>query len=312
MTDIRTISADDNGTRLDRWVKRNYPSISQALLQKLLRKGAIKLDGKKVEANARLSEGQQLRMPEIEDRPKQEKRKVQASLEDARKYLLDNILYKDEHVLVLNKPAGLPSQGGSKVRLSVDAMLEHLTFGLPTKPKLVHRIDKDTSGILILARTSKAATLLTKYFKEKRIEKYYWAVVVGVPEPKQGKIALPLAAKKSDGKIEKSAVDEEEGKPAVTHYMVKEAASTTLAFVELNPVTGRMHQLRVHMEAIGHPILGDGKYGGKKAFIHGLSNSMHLHARRVVIPNFMGKKLEVTAPLPPHMQRTWQFFSFSA
>ena len=298
------IEADDNDIRLDRWFKRHFPTLTHGVLEKALRKGDIRLDTKKAKSSDRVIKGQtilvKLNIPEEKvgiKKPSVEKH----SSEDS-KMLQEAVLYKDNDVIVINKPAGLAVQGGSKITKSVDGMLDALKFDARERPKLVHRLDKDTSGVLVLARSANAATRLMRSFSDKSAEKVYWALIKGVPELKQGKIDLPLA-KQEEGDVEKVAIDEEDGKRAVTYYKVIDILSKTLSWVELMPITGRTHQLRVHMSAIGHPILGDGKYGGKEAFIDGMgiSRKLHLHARRIKIPNM----LDVTAPLPPHMQNSW-------
>lgn len=304
------VKGDDDGQRIERWLKKNAPHIPYALAQKLFRKGAIKIDGKKAKPADILQAGQKIRLPQIEERVNSKEKWIQpaATREDAEKYLLNNVIYEDENLVAINKPAGLASQGGSKVKVSVDDLLPFLGEGTFN---LVHRIDKDTSGVMLIAKGRKAAQGLGKRFKSRDVEKIYWAIVVGTPLQKEGKIAMKLAAKKSNGKIEKAVVDEKECRPAITRYRVIETASSKLCWVELQPVTGRMHQLRVHMNEIGHPIMGDGKYGSKKAFIHGLSNLMHLHARQITLPNYKGRKpLTITADLPPHMQKTFKMFGF--
>jgi 23S rRNA pseudouridine955/2504/2580 synthase len=280
------------------------------LLEKSLRKGDIRVDGKKAKASDRIATGQVI-MSRISDAaPDGAGRKAvirtakpEAVSDDDIRMIQDAVLYKDADVIVINKPSGLAVQGGSKITKSVDGMLDILRYESKERPKLVHRLDRDTSGVLVLARSAKAATRLMHAFSGKKAEKVYWALVKGTPEIAEGKIDLPLA-KQEDGNVEKVAIDEKDGKSAVTCYRVLERLSKTLAWVELLPVTGRMHQLRVHMAAIGHPIIGDGKYGGRDAFIDGmeLSNKLHLHARRIVIPGM----LDVTAPLPKHMQESWK------
>lgn len=307
---IFTITKEDDGIRLDRWVKRHRPDIPHGMLQKLLRKGAIKLDGKKAETSTRLVKGQQLTLPQVEkkdDRPATTPK--ESSPEDAEQYLIRNILYEDSNLFIFNKPAGLATQGGTGVKRSVDSMLMHLKGAERDKPRLVHRIDKDTSGILVVARTLKAANELGALFKTRAVDKTYWAIVVGTPNPRMGKINLPIADKQFDGDVEKSAVVEKGGKPATTLYQVIDNASKSAAWVALKPITGRMHQLRVHLLAIGHPILGDGKYGGRKAFMNGFPNQMHLHAREISFTAF-GKKIHVKAPLPAHMQGTFDTLGF--
>jgi 23S rRNA pseudouridine955/2504/2580 synthase len=296
------VKEEDSDIRLDRWFKRHVPALTHGLLEKALRKGEIRLDGKKAKSSDRLVSGQTIeirfKLPEARAlKPEVGK----FSHEDAA-MLQEAVLYKDADIIVINKPPGLPVQGGTKITKSVDSMLDALRFEAKERPKLVHRLDRDTSGVLVLARSAKSATRLMLAFKAKEAEKIYWALVKGVPEIPQGKIDLPLA-KQEDGDIEKVSIDEEDGKRAITHYRTIERLSKTLAWMELMPVTGRTHQLRVHMAAIGYPILGDGKYGAREAFIDGmeLSRKLHLHARRIIIPGL----IDVTAPLPKHMQNSW-------
>lgn len=301
-----TIEEADNDIRLDRWFKRHRPEVTHGALEKALRKGDIRLEGKKAKSSDRVLQGQTITVRFLaapaakEEKPAAKSQK--ASPEDA-KMLQEAVLYKDADIIVINKPPGLAVQGGSKITRSVDGMLDALRFDAKERPKLVHRLDRDTSGVLVLARSAKAATRLMHAFARKEAEKIYWALVKGAPEITQGKIDLPLA-KQEDGDIEKVAIDEDDGKHAVTYYRVIERLGKTLSWVELMPVTGRTHQLRVHMSAIGHPILGDGKYGAREAFIDGmeLSRKLHLHARRIVIPDL----IDVTAPLPKHMLQSWE------
>jgi len=301
----------DDGIRLDRWFKRHFPYITHGLLEKSLRKGDIRVNGKKAKASDRVVTGQVI-SSRISDadakesashRPVIQKAAPQISDQDIA-MIQDAVLYKDADVIIINKPSGLAVQGGSKVTKSVDGLLDVLRYEAKERPKLVHRLDRDTSGVLVLARSAKAATRLGHIFAGKEAEKIYWALVKGTPEVAQGKIDLPLA-KQEEGDFEKVTIDKEDGKRAVTMYQVLERLSKTMAWVELQPITGRMHQLRVHMAAIGHPIIGDGKYGGRDAFIDGmeLSHKLHLHARRIVIED-MG--IDVTAPLPKHMQESWK------
>lgn len=296
------------GLRLDKWIKNRLPGLPFGLSQKLLRKGAIKLNGKKAKADARVEAGDTVRLPELENTTQPRQQEARPPRAEEAKLLLDNIVFQNADIIAVNKPQGLATQGGSGVRVSVDALLDHLRFGEEERPKLVHRIDKDTSGLLLLARRREVAAELMEEFKAKRIQKIYYAVVVGVPQLMEGCIDVKLAAKKQQGRIEKAAVDEERGQVAITYYkVIDHAAGKKLAFVALMPVTGRMHQLRVHMAHIGHPILGDGKYGGKPAFIEGLGNTMHLHARRMVLPD--GTDLE--APFAQHFMETLKLFEFT-
>ncbi len=299
----------DSDIRLDRWFKRHYPGLTHGGLEKALRKGEVRVAGKKAKSSDRLVSGQAIIIKfdiktatakAMEERKKPEVNRV--SLDDIA-MIQESVLYKDADVIVINKPPGLAVQGGTGVTKSVDSLLDALKFELKERPKLVHRLDRDTSGILVLARSAKVATRLMHAFSKKEAEKIYWALVKGVPEIRQGKIDIPLS-KQDDGDIEKVGIDEEDGKRAVTFYTVIDNLSKMLSWVELMPVTGRTHQLRVHMAEIGHPILGDGKYGAREAFIDGmeLSRKLHLHARRLVIPGM----LDVTAPLPAHMEKSWK------
>ena len=315
--EIITITNEDAEQRLDRWFKRRYPGITQGRLQKMLRSGDIRIDGKRVkEAGTRLIAGQEVRVPPLGDSAfkKNEAVKLSAKIspEDT-KALIDSIIYKDQHVLVIDKPAGLAVQGGSGTTHHLDMMLGALKLDTDERPRLVHRLDKDTSGVLVLARTRKAATFLGNAFQTKDVRKIYWAVVVGVPAKPEGKIDLPLSKKQSGSSgNEKVWVDEYEGKKAITLYRTIEAAGKSAAWVEMEPITGRTHQLRVHMLALGTPILGDGKYGGQDAFLGGaeIAKKLHLHARAISFPNPGGGNTVVSASLPPHMKETWEYFGF--
>jgi 23S rRNA pseudouridine955/2504/2580 synthase len=308
MTD-HIVGEADTGIRLDRWFKRHFSHIPHGLLEKFLRKGDVRVNGKKAKASDRVETGHVISIREsevgkVEDKSSERHvpRQTSSSLSPEDIYLMQEaVLYKNPDVIVINKPPGLAVQGGSKITRSVDGMLGALRFDAAERPKLVHRLDRDTSGALVIARSAASAAKLMKVFSGKTAEKTYWALVKGAPQLNEGKIDLPLA-KQEEGDVEKVAIDEEDGKRAVTYYRVLERLSRTLAWVELMPVTGRTHQLRVHMAAIGHPIIGDGKYGAREAMMEGLSNKLHLHARRIVIP----KVLDVTAPLPRHMLETWK------
>lgn len=310
-----TLGPKDAGQRLDKWFKDNYPGLSFGRLQKILRKGEVRLDGKRVkDAKTMLEAGQTLRLPPLDAERSPTKPKAQPSRvsdKDAAD-IQARVLHKDDHVLILNKPAGLAVQGGTGQTRHVDALLDALKFGFAERPRLVHRLDKDTSGLLVLARTQRAAQALTTAFRTKAVRKAYWAMVVGVPEKEEGRIDLALA--KRPGKAgERVEVDEFDGKRAVTEFKTIESAGGKAAWLELEPVTGRTHQLRVHMAAIGTPILGDGKYGGQEAFLSGaeLPKKLHLHARAIRFSHPAGGTFEITAPLPEHMRTTWAYFGFS-
>lgn len=304
MTKETTVAEDDNDIRLDRWFKRHYAGFPHALLEKHLRKGTIRVDGKKAKTSDRVLAGQVVTAPDVMLDPKvKPKRTVSESdAADMRKL----VLYKDANVIVINKPQGLAVQGGTKVGKNIDDMLDALKFDAKDRPKLIHRIDRDTSGALVLARTTKVATFLGKSFAAKEMGKTYWALVNGSPLPTEGLIDLPLnkLARADGGGREQVTVDEDEGKFAKTEYRVIDTLARKFAHVELKPLTGRMHQLRVHMAAIDCPIVGDHKYGGSNvdAEALGVENVLHLHARKIVIPAMFGvKQVEVTAPLPKHM-----------
>jgi 23S rRNA pseudouridine955/2504/2580 synthase len=310
---IVQVSDEEGGLRLDRWFKRHYPNFSHVQLQKMLRKGHVRLEGKRTKASTRLEAGQSVRVPpmgedEIEGKPQKNKKSSQAS-DAAIAALHGSILHIDDDVIALDKPPGLAVQGGTGIKNSVDAMLGTLKFDKAERPKLVHRLDKDTSGVLLLGRSSRAAAQLTAAFRAKSARKVYWAIVVGSAELSSGRIDLPLS-KLPGQKGERMVPDTENGKRAVTFYRTIERVSRKVAWLSLEPQTGRTHQLRVHMEAMGTPILGDGKYGGVGSFIQGpgLSRKMHLHARAIRIPHPSRGELEVVAPLPTHMLATWDFF----
>lgn len=310
--EIIEIAPDEAELRLDRWFRRRYPALGHGRLEKLLRKGQIRVDGKRASAGDRLEAGQKIRVPPLGDLsappPPTVPRPPRQSDVDA---LLTAILYRDDDVIALNKPSGLAVQGGTGTERHIDAMLDALRFGAEERPRLVHRLDKDTSGVLLLARSAASAAKLAAAFREKTARKVYWAVVAGVPKPHRGRIDLPLA--KLAGQRGERMSGDDEGKNAVTYYTTAENAGTKAAFVALLPVTGRTHQLRVHCEAIGTPILGDGKYGGARALLAGVPSprQLHLHARSIEMPHPRGGVLSVTAPLPPHMKATWAFFGFS-
>jgi 23S rRNA pseudouridine955/2504/2580 synthase len=315
----RRVHDEDDGIRLDRWFKRHMPQVAHGLLQKSLRKGAVRLDGKKADASTRLVQGQTLKIPdEWKTLPKEDaerKPKTQMDVSDRDiKEIEQAILFEDDTIIVINKPAGLAAQGGTGQKISVDAILKARAEQLRQQPpRLVHRLDRDTSGVLILGKTANAAAELAQAFARKQAEKYYWALVLRVPNIEAGTIDMPLAKKAvgKDSRYEKVQGDEEDGKNAITNYQVMDRAGQKLAWVELMPVTGRTHQLRVHMAGIGHPILGDGKYGGSESFFEGdsIPKKLHLHARRLVLP-LKGRTLMFEAPLTGHMKKSWKLFQF--
>lgn len=315
------ISDAESEQRLDRWFKRRFPALSHGRLEKLLRTGQVRLDGKRAKASDRIEAGQVVRVPPLDlpaadsAQPRAERRRP-ADDRWARQ-LQKSVLYKDDDVLVIDKPAGLAVQGGTGLSTSVDALLDELRFDAKERPRLVHRLDRDTSGVLVLARNAKAAKHLAEAFRHKETRKVYWAVVVGVPKIHHGRIDAPLQKGVSEGKgrgRERVHIDEE-GKRAVTEFALVEKAGKNAAWLALMPVTGRTHQLRAHCVALGTPILGDGKYAGSAAFVSrdALPKQLHLHARQLTIPHPTRKGvIDVTAPLPAHMKKTWAFLGFSA
>jgi len=309
---VRTveIAAEDDGIRLDRWFRRHVPDLPHGRLEKLLRTGQVRLDGKRAKANARLAAGSKLRLPPMPGGAGTANVKPQAKPPGAKEAaaLRALVLHKDAEVLALNKPAGLAVQGGSGTGKHLDAMLDALQFEAHERPRLVHRLDKDTSGVLLLGRTRQAAAKLAASFRGRDARKVYWALTAGVPRPKKGRIDLPLA--KIPGKRGERVEPDESGKRAVTYYAVVEALADKAAWVALMPQTGRTHQLRAHMAALGTPILGDGKYGGPAAFVPGLPKKLHLHARDVEIPHPKGGRLKVTAPLQGAMLESFRLFGF--
>jgi len=297
-----TVAPDDDGIRLDRWFKRNLADASFNQVSRWARTGQLRVDGKRAAPGDRIEAGQTIRVPPAEapadPKPRVERETLSA---DEAAFVGEMVIHRDAQAFVLNKPPGLATQGGTKTVTHIDGLLGGLADEAGARPKLVHRLDKDTSGVLLLARSARAAAFFSKAFSGRTARKVYWALVVGVPEIRDGVIDLPLAKQPGSGG-EKMHVDEAEGLAARTRYRVIERAGNRTAWIELQPHTGRTHQLRVHMAAIGHPIVGDGKYGGQDAFLTGsVSRKLHLHARRLRIDHPDGGKIDVTAELPGHL-----------
>ena len=315
--ELRQIAADEADTRLDRWFRRHYPSLTHGRLEKFLRTGQIRLDGRRTKASTRVAAGQTVRVPPLdgakpgEERPSHSRKESRSAIgdDDARE-LRSRVLYRDADVIALDKPAGLAVQGGSRVGQHVDAMLDALRFGSSERPRLAHRLDKDTSGVLLIGRTVRGTAAIAEALRRRQTRKTYWAVVVGIPKPREGTIDLSLAKQGSRGSERMAGT--KDGRRARTHYRVVDVAGRRAAWVELVPETGRTHQLRAHMAEIGTPIVGDGKYGGKAAHMTGLSPRLHLHAKAIELPLPDGRRISVSAPLPPHMIDTWSFLGFSA
>lgn len=300
--------------RLDRWFKRHFPELSHGRLEKLLRKGQIRVDGKRAKSGLRLAAGQMVRVPpfSVAPQPAPNRATAPVSEEDAR-MLQDAVLYRDDFVVAINKPPGLAVQGGTGTRRHLDGMLDALRFGSAERPRLVHRLDRDTSGVLILGRTANATAALSRAFRQRSAQKLYWAVTVGTPMPHMGRIDQALIKGAVRGGERMMAAEEGDGtaRKAVTLYRVIEHAGKEAALVALSPLTGRTHQLRVHLAGHGTPVLGDGKYGGSDAFLAGRKAKLHLHARRLVLPVETGQVLDIKAPPPLHMIGTFKFFGFS-
>ena len=309
---IEVTEADD-GARLDRWFKRHYPALMHGKLEKLLRKGQIRVDGGRAKSNLRLETGQTIRVPPLDDEVAGLRRAPQRISEEDARFIQSLVIFENDDLIALNKPPGLAVQGGSKTTVHIDGMLEGLRPRNGERPKLVHRLDKDTSGVLVVAKTTKSAAELSKAFQGRDIEKIYWALCVGVPHPLQGTIDLPLVKRNAGGggeRVMPATKGDEYAQFAISHYSVVEATGKRACWVALMPVTGRTHQLRAHMLAIGTPIVGDGKYGGEEALLGGnISRKLHLHARQITLPGRRGN-ITITAPLTDHMKKSWDFFSF--
>lgn len=315
--EIKKVDADENSMRIDRWFKVHYPGLGFGHLQKLLRSGQIRVDGGRVKSDTRLEQGQSIRVPPL---PVDEKGTVPLTGktirgQDDSDVLRQMLLYEDEKIFVFNKPAGLAVQGGSGVNRHVDGMLEAWRNKKGEKPRLVHRLDRDTSGVLVVARTRGAAQSLTAAFRERETKKTYWALVRGVPKKREDKISTWLVKEATpDGdKMRVCQHGEPDSDHAVSHYRVIDTRGQILSWLEMEPYTGRTHQLRVHAAYIDHPIIGDPKYffaDTNWQLPGGIQNRLHLHARRIRIPKPTGGILDIVAPLPPHMVQSFNLLAF--
>jgi 23S rRNA pseudouridine955/2504/2580 synthase len=334
MSGVRQVAVepDDAEQRLDRWLRRLHPHLGQGRIERMCRKGEIRVDGARAQASTRLAAGQIVRLPPIAAAEPQAAAPRTGAVSDADAAMIRAaVIYRDDDILAINKPPGLASQGGSGTTRHVDGLAEALRFDRDEKPRLVHRLDRDTSGVLLLARSARAAAGLARAFRSRDAHKIYWAVVAGVPHPRAGTIRYGLVKAPGHGaggegeKMRVVAPDDiaatEGAKRATTDYAVVEAAAKRAAWVALSPITGRTHQLRAHMAAIGHPVVGDGKYGGNAqektedgwgAQLGGqVSRKLHLHARSLGLTHpTTGARLILTAPLPEHMARTWELFGW--
>lgn len=328
-----TVEPDDDDQRIDRWLRRRFPHVTQGRIEKMCRKGELRLDGGRVKSNSRVAAGQTVRIPPLssdlnQPAPLPLKQRISAADE---KMIQNCVIYRDDHVIALNKPAGLPTQGGTKQTRHVDGLAEALCFGYEEKPRLVHRLDKDTSGVLLLARTRLAAKALTASMRHKETRKIYWALVAGVPTPYLGEIRYGLVKAGGHGRqgegekmiaVHPKEMDQyPDAKRAHTYYATLYRVASRASWVALEPITGRTHQLRAHMAEIGHPIIGDGKYGGSGqenlgdgwgAQLGGvISKKLHLHARMMRFQHpETRKELTITAKLPDHMANSWDTFGW--
>jgi 23S rRNA pseudouridine955/2504/2580 synthase len=325
---IIQVAEGEGDQRLDRWLRKRFPNLTQGAIEKMCRKGELRVEGGRVTSATRVQDGQAVRVPPLPDVDQPAPAASRIARNDEA-MIQAAVMWKDEHIIALNKPPGLASQGGSgQGDRHVDGLAPALMFGYKEPPKLVHRLDQDTSGVLLLARTDRVARGLSEALRHRNVRKIYWAAVAGVPYPRAGTIRFGLVKEGGRGQEKMRAIHPREvettpgAKRAVTEFVTFENAGGRLSWVAMQPVTGRTHQLRAHMAELGHPILGDGKYGGSAqenlgdgwgAGIGGdLSRKLHLHARTLIVEHPVTKALlTLTAPLPPHMQKTWDFLGWN-
>ncbi len=314
----RAVTDDEAEIRLDRWFRRHFPGVTQGAVQKLCRTGQVRVDGKRAETGTRLAPGQSIRIPPLPSTAAPKKAEPAPFNPAIQRELEAMVLYRDEHVIVLNKPHGLAVQGGPGIVRHLDGLLDGLRMGSPHRPRLVHRLDRDTSGCLVLARTPGTAAKLAASFRGRDVNKTYWAIVAGRPVPVEGRIDMPLL-RYTGPRGERSVPatrDDKDASRAVTDFLTLDHAGQKLAWLQLMPITGRTHQLRVHCVAIGAPIVGDDKYhepdqnGAGSALVEGLSDKLHLHARALDLPHPQGGRLIVEAELPPHMRESFRTLGF--
>ena len=323
------VTAELANQRVDRWLRRLHPRLPQGVIERMCRKGELRVDGSRVKPSTRVVEGQSVRVPPLMS-PEDVPSRPAAALSRRDEGLVRSwVIYSDRHLVAINKPSGLPSQGGTKQFRHVDGLSAHLVSGGEERPRLVHRLDKDTSGVMLLARSVPAASGLAEAFRMRKVRKIYWAVVDGAPRPERGTIHFALARNRDAGRspagghgdrmecVHPDQAGSVAGaRRAASEYMVHEKAGDSISWVILRPLTGRMHQLRAHMAGIGHPILGDSRYGGRpsaagpavkdKDLRETARERLHLHARAIRLAHpVTGHMLEITADLPQHMRDTW-------
>ncbi len=312
------VTAEEDGMRLDRWFRLHFPQVTFAYLNKLTRTGQVRVAGARARTSTRLVAEQEIRVPPLafDTRPADlPKADVKPLTPQERRLFQSMVLHEDGDIYVLNKPSGLAVQGGSKTHHHLDGLLMGLGAELKERPLLVHRLDRDTSGVIVIAKRRAVAAALGKLFATRGVKKTYWALVKGVPKPAQGRIEVALIKAKGpegDRMRASQAGEEEDEQRAVTFYSVIDKAPPVAAWVSLKPVTGRQHQLRAHMAHIGTPILGDEKYGGQEGMPEELAQRLHLHARRIVFPHPRGGTVDVSAPVPEHMRQGFALFGFDA
>lgn len=310
-----TVTHEEAGARLDRWLKRRL-TLTQGEIEKLLRSGQIRVDGGRAKSNTRIAAGQTVRLPPLTRKPKQAGDDIQGRRFGGDQTFMRNlVLHEDEDLFVLNKPAGLAVQGGTSTNRHIDGMLGYLRDG-EHRPKLVHRLDKATSGVLVIAKHPASAAHLGELFRGRSLDKIYWAVTVKVPHPRAGQVRCWMAR----GTGEEGQEDKERmyrakqgrdfAKHSITDYAVVSTAGQRAAWVAMKPVTGRTHQLRFHMSELETSILGDDRYTTRKEVPQGVASGLHLHARSIILPQKRGKPLTITAPLPPHMAETFATLGF--
>ncbi len=309
------VTADESGMRVDRFFEARFPGLSFSHIQRIIRKGEVRVNGKRTQPKARLEAGQAVRIPPLKVEAPAPRDDAPAAQKD-RAFLKSIILFEDADVMVLNKPMGLAVQGGSGTTRHIDGMLGTMRGPDGQRPRLVHRLDKDTAGCLLVAKTRFAAAALAKTFRSRSARKIYWALVAGVPKPAQGRISTYLAKQEveEDSYMRIAKHGEKDAVHAVTYYAVVEPAAHKFAWISLKPVTGRTHQLRAHMAHVGNPIVGDPKYFNIEnwEFPGGVQNKLHLLARRIAVPHPRGGTIDVSAPLPPHMEQSWNLLGFDA